>query len=180
MELKQGKVPRSLISNTLGEMLNKQKDSELYNHDLYKEMASYFKGEGLHKLANYYYKRGEEEKHHHDWIVTRLRECNYPIEYVSKPRITQTWNDRFKPFELTVLVELDTTRQINEIVARALEEHDYKIVYWLFDTLINEQHEEEFLSKTIMDIANQDTDWLTKEDTIEEFYKRVQKNMNRP
>lgn len=177
------------ISQKLGDMLNAQKDSEQYNHNLYNKIALFFKRKGLKKLYRYWYDRAQEENTHYNWIIDRLEECSYMYDDTPNVKpVTQTWDndDLVAPFKLALEVERDTTASILEICKAAFEECDYKTVCWLFDRLIPEQHEEETITLAILKVVEQiqmtgdAVDWLTKQDTILDEYRSYRPNPDRP
>lgn len=61
------------------------------------------------------------------------------------------------------------------MIETAKEEKDWQTEGWLKRTLNEEQMEEEDISRTIQAMAEEDTDWQTKEDTILSYYN----NLNR-
>ena len=73
-------------------------------------------------------------------------------------------------FPITVNLEIETTEWINGIVKQCLEEGDYITEQWLKEVMLGEQHEEENISRHIQAITEDDTDWLTKQDTILSYY----------
>ena len=85
-------------------------------------------------------------------------------------------SNRAYPFEATVDREIETTESINKIVKQAIQEGDWATEAWLkgnddeHGKLVLEQIEEESISRTIAEMANEDTDWQTKQDTILSFY----------
>lgn len=82
------------------------------------------------------------------------------------------------PFDITVDLEVITTQMIYEIVDQAFDEHDYATFNWLMShdpktgMLVDEQVEEESISRTARDIAKSDASWLRKEKSIMNAYKR--------
>lgn len=90
------------------------------------------------------------------------------------------------PFVQTVVTERETTKLINAIYDAAREDNDRFLMTWLeqqgggadpasiTDTrdgqLIREQDEEESISMTILNLACQESDWLTKEISILHYY----------
>lgn len=165
-----------LLSDKLIEMFVFQLQSELANHNLYRTFANYFNSQGLVKLTKYFNSRADEEWTHHLWIYDYLNECNavfpYPDIAITKIDI----KDNLVPFTATVDVEIETTGSIYNIMNQAKEEGDYITVNFLNEAgkLIPEQLEEQKLSMDVLNIAKQDTDWLTKQDSIYElYYKQI-------
>ena len=89
--------------------------------------------------------------------------------------VAESIEDEMTPFELTVEVELDTTKGIYEILDAAIEAHDYKTVAWLNaeGKLIQEQIEEEHVSKVILEIAKQEDSWISKASAIRAAYEKI-------
>ncbi len=165
--------PQKTMGKELEDMLNLQKDRELKNFTIYTQFSNWYKTKGFVKLAYYFQERASEEMTHHNWIADRLRECNcdYVTPYLSDHSFD--CEDMIEPFDTTLSIEMKTTLWINEICDKAIELKDHKIISWLYDKLIPEQHEEESMSLTVLNIAKQeDVDWLTKEEAILNLYKK--------
>lgn len=159
------------ISNPVRRLLIEQISHELYNHNLYRTFANFYGVRGLPKLEEYYIKRAEEEKVHHDWIINYLNEVDAPVSYPSVPEVTEKPENLFQPFDMTVAKEVETTKLINDISDLAIEEKDWQTFHWLDKLLVSEQIEEESLSRTVRDMANMDASWLVKQDSILDFYE---------
>lgn len=162
------------LSESMIDKLIKQIQHELYNHNLYKTFANFFLVEGLMKLYQYYTARANEELIHHNWIVDYLNANHIEFKYPSVPEVSESFDDYITPFELTLEKEIETTNSINEIVDLAFTEKDWLTFNWLMkDTgakLVAEQREEESISRTALNIANQDDSWISKEASIIEAY----------
>lgn len=162
------------LSNEMIDKLVQQIQHELYNHNLYKTFANFFLVEGLMKLHLYYTERANEELIHHEWIVSYLNANHIEFKYPSVPEISETFDDYITPFELTLEKEIETTDLINEIVDLALKQNDWLTFNWLMKDsgakLVAEQREEESISRTVLNIANQDDSWISKESAILEAY----------
>ena len=97
--------------------------------------------------------------------------------YPDIPAISETFEDNVTPFKLTVDKEIQTTQLIYEIVDAALEEGDWATFNWLngdndeTGRLVQEQVEEESISRTALDIAMEEGSWLRKEKSIMNAYK---------
>ena len=164
------------ISDAMVELLVRQLKHELYNHNLYRMFANWYALHGLIVLEEYYKQRANEEKTHHDWIADYLNECDAIYAYPETPSVTENFQDLVTPFKLTVNKEIETTNLIYEIVDLAMAEKDWMTWTWLMNTtpgnamLVAEQREEEALSRTALDIAQQDGSWLRKEKSIMNVY----------
>lgn len=153
---------------------------EMYNHNLYRTFANYYKVNKLHKLEEYFEDRAHEELVHQKWLIDRLNQCDYPTTYIevkavevdlSDPEGTPENMKYIKPFELTVEAEIETTALIENIATQAMEEKDWVTFGWLYELLLKEQHEGEYVSRHTWGLAKMDTDWQTKQDSIIEFYE---------
>lgn len=162
------------LSETLIEKLVKQIQHEMYNHNLYSGFASYYKSNGLNKLASYYSARASEELEHHKWIVDYLNENHIQFKYPSIPEVTEEYDNLLTPFELTYSKELETTDLILQIVDLVQKEKDWLTFNWLMrdsaPMLVAEQREEESISRTALLIAEQDDSWISKEEAILNAY----------
>lgn len=165
------------LDESIIELLVKQLQHELYNKSLYYSMANFYDTDGLPLLGKYYRLRAEEEELHHKWIFEYLCYNDANFQYPSIPSIEDVdISDRKTPFEKTVDQEIKTTLMINKIVEKALELKDWATFNWLMGkgpvegNLVTEQSEEESISRTICDMANENTPWLNKQKAIYEFY----------
>jgi ferritin len=159
------------ISPKTAKLLIEQISHELYNHNLYRTFANYFAVKGLHKLEEYYIARANEESNHHQWIVDRLNYADVLYQYPAVPAVNVTIPDEESTFVQTLDKEIETTVGIYKIVETAEKEKDWETVKWLQDGLVDEQNEEEHISRKFLKIARQDTDWVTKEDYILSEYQ---------
>lgn len=159
------------MNDEVGQLLVEQLSHEMYNHNLYLTFASFYKEEGLHKLSEYFKERAEEELVHGRWISDRLNQCDYPYKYPEIKTVDVTIESKIDPFIQTVEAEIETTFLITKIGDKALEDGDYTTLMWLYELLLREQHEEEYVSRQSLKLAMDDTDWQTKQDSIIEFYE---------
>lgn len=133
------------IDVKMQELLLRQLVHEMYNHNLYRTFANYFGVRGLAKLEEYYVKRAEEEKLHHDWIYSYLNDCDAEFVYPSIPAISEKITDILDPFKMTVDKEIQTTTEIYEIVDYSVSIGDWATFNWLNGNskengmLVNEQ-----------------------------------------
>ena len=165
------------IDESLAEMLVTQLGKELSNKHLYATFANFFETEGLPKLGEYFKKRSNEEELHHNWIFEYLNYNDVCFQYPAIGEINIDIKNRTEPFLLTVDKEIETTMGINKIYEKAVELKDWATVGWLMGNgpidgkLIPEQIEEESVSRTIADMAQEEnTSWLVKQDSILSFY----------
>ena len=164
------------LSIEIQKLLLRQLKHELYNHNLYMSFSNFFGVQGLSVLEEYYKKRADEEYLHHSWIREYLNENDAEYIYPDVPPISEKFEDNVAPFKLTVDKEIETTKLIYEIVEQALEEGDWATFNWLNGNdaqkgrLVQEQVEEESISRTALDIAETEGSWLRKEKSIMNAY----------
>lgn len=165
------------LSKEIQELLLRQLKHELQNHNIYMNFANYFGVRGFMILEEYYKQRADEEYLHHSWIRKYLNENDAEYIYPTIDQFDKKIDDMVTPFRLTVDLEIETTQMINEIVDRAAEEGDWATFNWLnghdkeTGMLVNEQVEEESISRTVRDIAETEGSWLRKEKSIMNAYK---------
>lgn len=165
------------LSKEIQELLLRQLKHELQNHNIYMNFANYFGVRGFVVLEEYFKLRADEEYLHHSWIRKYLNENDAEYIYPTIDQFDKKIDDMVTPFRLTVDLEIETTQMINEIVDRAAEEGDWATFNWLnghdkeTGMLVNEQVEEESISRTALDIAESEGSWLRKEKSIMNAYK---------
>ena len=165
------------LSKDIIDLLVNQLSHELHNHSIYRTFSNYFGTHGLPDLEEYFNLRSEEEYKHHKWILWYLSYTDAEFQYPAVEPVNIEIKNNVIPFKETVDVEINTTMLINNIVAKALELNDYSTYAWLMGNddehgkLVLEQVEEESISRTILEMAQLDSDWHQKQETILEFYK---------
>lgn len=152
----------TIISPALGTALVKQLAHELKNYNLYMSFANFFAIEGLSDLEEYYRKRANEEKNHHQWIMDYLTDGDYKFTYPEIDKNTETFDTVVKPFQQTVEREIQTTNMIYKLYDLATSEKDYMTASWLYEKLIKEQIEEENTSRMALTIMETEADIYTK------------------
>ena len=150
----------------MGQLLVKQLAHELKNYHLYLSFANYFGVEGISDLEEFFIKRSDEEKSHHEWIKTYLTDSNYKFIYPQIEANTVKIENHMDPFLASIDREILTTNMIYTIYEKAISEKDYMTASWLYEKLIKEQIEEENLVKTCRDIMEQDANIFVKADKI--------------
>lgn len=165
------------LSKEIQQLLLRQLKHELQNHNIYMNFANYFGVRGLVILEEYFKQRADEEYLHHSWIRKYLNENDAEYIYPTIEQFDKEITDMITPFKLTVDLEIQTTQMIYEIVDQAANEGDWATFNWLnghdkeTGMLVNEQTEEESISRTVLDIAESEGSWLRKEKSIMNAYK---------
>lgn len=160
----------SQLSPEIGDLLVKQLAHELKNFVLYSSFANFFSLEGIVDLENYYIRRAEEEKSHHDWVASYLRDADfralYPAIEQNKEQTVDSW---ITPFTATVTREMETTQLLYVIYELAISQKDFMTASWLFDKLIKEQIEEESISRMAVSIMESEGDIYLKAEKVLEL-----------
>lgn len=165
------------LSKEIQELLLRQLKHELQNHNIYMNFANYFGVRGFVVLEEYFKLRADEEYLHHSWIRKYLNENDAEYIYPTIDQFDKKIVDMVDPFKMTVDLEIETTQMIYEIVDQAATECDWATFNWLnghdpvTGMLVNEQVEEESISRTALDIAESEGSWLRKEKSIMNAYK---------
>jgi ferritin len=160
----------SQLSPEIGDLLTKQLAHELKNFVLYNGFANYFSLEGIVDLQEYYTKRAEEEKHHHDWILGYLHDADFRAIYsVIEQNKEQTVDSWITPFTATVTREIETTQMLYAIYELAISQKDFMTASWLYEKLIKEQIEEESISRMAVSMMEIEGDIYLKAEKILEL-----------
>jgi ferritin len=139
-----------MLSQKIVKSLNGQINLEFYSSNLYLQMSSWSLNQGLDGSAAFLKDHAVDEMNHMQRLFTYVNECGSmaelgqidapPTQFVSVQEI----------FEKTYEHELIVTAKINELVHLAFTEQDYSTFNFL-QWYVAEQHEEEMLSKSILD-----------------------------
>lgn len=165
------------LSDEMQKLLLRQLKHELLNHNIYLTFANYFGTRGFVKLEEYFKLRAQEEYEHHSWINYWLNRNDVEFVYPAIEKYTEQIDSMEFPFLATVDLEVQTTKMVYDMVNQAFDEEDYATYNWLMShdsktgMLVDEQVEEESISRTVRDIALSDDSWLRKENAILSAYK---------
>lgn len=170
----------SYLSDEIAQMLITQVKNELNNHYLYLNFATWYDIASYFGQAAYFYHRAGEERNHAQWIMDYLNQADYlyaipatDAEHIDiyqgkDPFSFATEEHVMDPHTITLDREIQTTRDINAIMRKAVEMNDYITDHWL-RALLLEQAEEESLSHTALDIFEHTKDILV----IDKYFKDV-------
>ena len=161
----------SPLEQTIADLLVKQVAHERFNASLYITMSNFYNVKGYIKLGTYYEMRAEEEIQHSKWIEEYLFDSDIIFNFPQIDKVEIKLVELIDSFQLTVDKENDTTKAINNIAAEAIKINDFQTFEFL-QRLIKEQVEEMSISRTILTIANSNSDWLIKEKAILSFYSK--------
>lgn len=151
-----------LIDPGLGKLLVDQLAHELKNFNLYKTFANFFAVESINNLEIYYNIRASEELLHHEWIYEYLSNADFLFTYPAIEVNVEKFETYIDPFKLTVDREIQTTDLIYNLYETAIKLKDYMTTSWLFEKLIEEQIEEENVSRMALAIMEEDSGIFVK------------------
>jgi ferritin len=129
------------ISNVMADLMNAQVGNELGASNQYLQIASYFDGEGLFKLAKFFYDQAEEEREHAMKFVHYLMDVGAALSIAAIPATKTEIGPAENAFEMSLGWEQEVTAQINAMMDLAIQEKDYASQAFL-QWFVTEQVEE--------------------------------------
>lgn len=129
------------ISKAVADLMNAQVSNELGASNQYVQIASYFDGEGLYKLAKFFYEQAEEEREHAMKFVHYLMDVGAVLSIAAIPATNTGIGTAEKAFEMSLGWEQEVTGQINAMMDLAIQEKDYASQAFL-QWFVTEQVEE--------------------------------------
>jgi len=130
-----------LISNEMTKKMNAQIGSELGASNQYLRIAAYFDSENLPELATFFFRQSDEERMHALKFVHYVLEAGGEIEIPAIPATPGQISSAKAAVQMALDWELEVTNQINDIMALAVEQHDFiaqQFLHWF----VSEQLEE--------------------------------------
>ena len=137
------------ISKAMTDLMSAQVGNELGASNQYIQIASFFDGESLSKLAKFFYDQAEEEREHAMKFVHYLMEVGAPLSIDAIPATKIDIGTAEKAFEMSLAWEKEVTGQINKMMDLAIEEKDYASQAFL-QWFVTEQVEEEATASQIL------------------------------
>jgi len=107
----------------------------------YLQIASYFEGESLSRLAKFFYAQSEEEREHSMKFVHYLMDVGASLSIAAIPATKTDISTAENAFEMSLDWEQEVTSQINAMMDLAIEEKDYASQAFL-QWFVTEQVEE--------------------------------------
>jgi ferritin len=129
------------ISNAMADLMNAQVGNELGASNQYLQIASYFDGDGLFKLAKFFYDQAEEEREHAMKFVHYLMDVGAPLSIAAIPATNTDIGSAENAFQMSLNWEQEVTGQINAMMDLAIQENDHAsqaFLHWF----VTEQVEE--------------------------------------
>ncbi len=130
-----------LLSEKIVHAFNEQIGHELGNSNQYLSIANYFESEALFGLAKIYYTQAEEERAHAMKFIKFLLDAGGKVAIPAIPAPHSEFESAAEAAQLALDSELNTTRQIYDLVRLATEEKNY-IALNMLQWFVNEQLEE--------------------------------------
>ena len=140
------------ISNAMADRMNAQVGNELGASNQYLQIASYFDGEGLFKLAKFFYDQAEEEREHAMKFVQYLMDVGAVLSIASIPATKTEIGPAENAFEMSLGWEQEVTAQINAMMDLAIQEKDYASQAFL-QWFVTEQVEEVATMENMLQIV---------------------------
>lgn len=142
------------ISKALGDLINEQIAHELIASNQYLQIATYFDGQALRKLSEFFYKQSEEEREHALKFVHYMTEVGGEVRILEIPAASYEIKSAEHAFQMSLDWEKEVTRRIHAMMALAIEEKDYASQAFL-QWFVTEQVEEEDSMGTMLQIVQQ-------------------------
>ena len=142
-----------MLSKRVEKALNDQIAKEAYASNSYLAMASWCETKGLRGCTSFFYKQADEERQH---MLKLIKYVNASGGGATIPALAQPkehYDSINDLFDISLKQERDVTDSINKLVELSFSAKDhasYNFLQWY----VSEQHEEEGLFKTILDIIN--------------------------
>jgi ferritin len=140
------------ISKTMADLMSAQVGNELGASNQYVQIATYFDGESLSRLAKFFYAQAEEEREHAMKFVHYLMEVGAPLQIAAIPAAKTDIGTAEKAFAMSLAWEKEVTRQIHDMVDMAIKEKDYASQAFL-QWFVSEQVEEVSTMESMLDIV---------------------------
>ncbi|MBN1451360.1 MAG: ferritin [Anaerolineales bacterium] len=140
------------ISKALADLMNAQVGNELGASNQYLQIASYFDGESLSRLAKFFYDQAEEEREHAMKFVHYLMDVGAELSITAIPATKTDIGSAEKAFEMSLGWEQEVTGQINAMMDLAIQEKDYASQAFL-QWFVTEQVEEVSTMESMLQVV---------------------------
>lgn len=142
------------ISPTVAELMNTQIGNELGASNQYLQIATYFEGRALRKLAEFFYKQAEEEREHALKFVRFLVDTAATVRVPAVPAPRHEIQSAEQAFQMSVDWEKEVTRQIYTMLDAAQRDKDYASQQFL-QWFVEEQVEEISTMENMLQVVQQ-------------------------
>ncbi|MBD2483665.1 non-heme ferritin [Planktothrix sp. FACHB-1365] len=139
-----------MLSQAMIDRLNEQINLEMFSSHLYLQMSSWCAYKALDGCATFLSQHADEEMLHQRRLISYLQETGALVILQGMEAPPTEYNSLKEMFEKIYSHEQFITGKINNLVHLANTEPDYSTLQFL-QWYVAEQHEEEFLFKSILD-----------------------------
>jgi ferritin len=140
------------ISKSMSDLMSAQVGNELGASNQYVQIATYFDGQALSKLAKFFYQQAEEEREHAMKFVHYLMDVGAPLRIAAIPATQAEIGTAEKAFEMSLAWEKEVTRQIHAMMDLAVKEKDYASQAFL-QWFVTEQVEEVSTMENMLEVV---------------------------
>jgi bacterioferritin B len=141
-----------LISKPLNGAFNEEIGLELFASNQYLNMAAYFDGLALKKLAGMFFKQAEEERAHAVKFVKYLNDVGGDVVIPAVKAPVATFTSVEQVIQVSLEWELEVTRRVNDLMTMAIGEKDYAaqdFLRWFVTEQVEEVNTMENLLKIV-------------------------------
>lgn len=139
-----------MLSQSIIDQLNKQINLEIYSSHMYLQMGAWCTYKSLEGCATFLVNHADEEMAHMRRLLNYLQETGALAKIGAMDSPPVEFESLVVMFEKIYAHEQLVTMKINELVHLANTEPDYATLQFL-QWYVAEQHQEEFLFKSILD-----------------------------
>jgi ferritin len=139
-----------MLSQAMSDRLNKQINLEMYSSHLYLQMSSWCAYQSLDGCEEFLRLHAQEEAEHMHRLLSYMHETGAFVVLGGMEAPPTQYESIQTLFEKIYEHEVHITRSINDLVHFANHEPDYSTLQFL-QWYVAEQHQEEFLMKSILD-----------------------------
>ena len=130
-----------LMSRDMNGALNEQIGHEFAASMQYVAIAAHFDCEGLPQLAAHFYRQANEEREHAMRFVKFVIDAGGRVDIPAVPAARSSFGSAEEAVQMSLDREMKVTKQINELMDRAIKENDH-ITRNLLGWFVEEQLEE--------------------------------------
>ena len=138
-----------MIGKALQRLMNQQVGNELLACNQYVQIAVYFDGEALPRLAAHYYRQAEEERAHAMRFVKYLLDAGGDVAIPAIPAPVAAFKSALEAVKMAQANERRVTEQVNALMDQAVKDKDHMAQQELA-WFVAEQREEEASADTLV------------------------------
>lgn len=141
-----------LMSKDMNGALNEQIGHEFAASMQYVAIAAHFDCEGLPQLAAHFYRQANEEREHAMRFVKFVIDAGGRVEIPAVPAARSAFSSAEEAVQMSLDREMKVTKQINELMDRAIKENDH-ITRNFLGWFVEEQLEEVSSMDTLLNMV---------------------------